>query len=111
MPITTDTLREIRTLVRGGFNRRDEIVSIVCEEMYAPGELDQQEIEASVDSEFAALEEEKARWPAVTDCEKLDAVFQALNQRGLIALQNAGYTQSDGYDDVRATYQSHFDKR
>jgi hypothetical protein len=51
MPITTDTLREIRTLVRGGFNRRDQIVSIVCEEMYAPGELDQQEIEASVDSD------------------------------------------------------------
>jgi hypothetical protein len=111
MPIGTETLREIRTLVRGGFNRRDEIVAIFCEEMYAPGELDQQEIEASVDSEFAALEKEKERWPAVTDCDKLDAVFRALNERGLIALQNAGYTQSDGYDDMRAAYQSHPDKR
>ena len=109
MPIGTETLREIRTLVRGGFNRRDEIVSIFCEEMYVPGELDQQEIEASVDSEFAALEKEKKRWPAVTDCDKVDAVFRALNERGLIAVQNAGYTQSDGYDDIRATYQSHPD--
>jgi hypothetical protein len=63
-----------------------------------------------VDAEFAALEEEKKHWPAVTDCDKLDAVFRALNERGLIALQNAGYTQSDGYDDVRDTHESYPDK-
>lgn len=111
MPIGAETLSEIRALVRGGFNRRDEIVTLFCEEMYAPGRGRSAGDRSLVDSEFATLEKEKARWPAVTDCDKLDAVFRTLNERGLIALQNAGYTQSDGYDDVSDTYQSHSDKR
>ena len=29
---------------------------------------------------------------------------------GIIALQNAGYTQSDGYDDIRQSYRRHSDR-
>ena len=43
-------------------------------------------------------------WPAVTDCDRLDQAFAALNARGIIALQNAGYTQSDGYGDISQSY-------
>ena len=31
---------------------------------------------------------------------RLRAVFAALNARGIVAVENAGYTQSDGWDDV-----------
>ncbi len=41
------------------------------------------------------------RSPTVT---RLDAVFESLNERGVLALQNAGYTQSDGLSDVSALY-------
>lgn len=104
MPISNDTFKEISTVVRGGFDDRDRIIEIFCEEMYAPGELDPVEVEAAVDAAIKAHEAEKVSWPDVTDCDRLDAVFQALRPLGVLALHNAGYTQSDGYDDFRQAY-------
>src|SRR4051812_3932854 len=101
MSIAPATLSEIDAQVRGGFEARDRIIEIFCEEMYAPGELDPAEVEAAVDSAIAAHKAEQATWVGVTDCERLDAAFEAMNRRGVLALQNAGYTQSDGYDDFR----------
>ncbi|HEX5219501.1 MAG TPA: hypothetical protein VFZ59_08025 [Verrucomicrobiae bacterium] len=37
-------------------------------------------------------------------------MFEALNRRGIVALQNAGYTQSDGYDDCGQAYNERPDK-
>jgi hypothetical protein len=101
MPLSEDTLKQIETQVRGGFEDRESIIEILCEEVYEPGELDAAEVAAAVDRAMATHEAAKANWPKVTDCDKLERVFDALNQRGIIALQNAGYTQSDGYDDFR----------
>ena len=39
MKTPAEILREIDGLVRGGFEERDRIIEILCEEMYAPGEL------------------------------------------------------------------------
>ena len=82
MALPKETLQEIDALVRGGFEDRDRIVEIFCEEKYAPGELDPAAVAAAVDSAFAALETEIAGWPSVTDCDKLDRAFAALNHRG-----------------------------
>lgn len=100
MTLSVETLNEIKAMVRGGFEERDRIVEIFCEEMYSPGELDPQEVETAVASAIRELETEKASWPMITDCDKLDAVFAALNKKGIVSIQNAGYTQSDGYSDV-----------
>ena len=105
-----ETKDTIRVLVRSGFYDPDAIVEIVCEEMFEPGEMDASEVSAAVESEFTAVENESLSWPAVTDCDRLDQVFEALNARGVIALQNAGYTQSDGYDDFREAYEGHADR-
>jgi hypothetical protein len=110
MSLKPETLREIDGLVRGGFEERARIIEIFCEEMYAPGELDQAEVVAAVDAAFASLAHDKTTWPAMTDCDRLDGAFAALNARGIIALQNAGYTQSDGYDEIRERYGAHSDR-
>jgi hypothetical protein len=110
MPLSPETLREIDGLVRGGFEERARIIEILCEEMYEPGELDGAEVVAAVDAAFTALTQDKATWPTTTDCDRLDGAFAALNARGIIALQNAGYTQSDGYDDIRESYHEHSDR-
>jgi hypothetical protein len=107
MPLDPQVLREIDALVRGAFDDRDSIIETFCEGRYEPGELDEAEVIAAVDAAIAAREKDQATWPAVTDCDKLDKVFAALNNQGIIALQNAGYTQSDGYDDVQQIYQEH----
>jgi hypothetical protein len=110
MPLNPEVLREIEALVRGGFEERAQIIEIFCEEMYAPGELDEAEVTATVDAAFASLARAKATWPATTDCDRLDKVFATLNSRGIIALQNAGYTQSDGHDDVIEIYHRRSDR-
>src|ERR1700752_5130342 len=110
MSLPSETLREIDGLVRGGFEERARIIEILCGEMYEPGELDEAEVIAAVDTAFAALAQDKATWPTTTDCDRLDGAFAVLNTRGIIALQNAGYTQSDGYDDVRESYHEHSDR-
>jgi hypothetical protein len=110
MPLSAEVLRNIGGLVRGGFEERDRIIEILCEEMHEPGELDEAEVTVAVDAAFASLEKDKATWPSMTDCDKLDRAFAAINALGIIALQNAGYTQSDGYDDIREIYHSRSDR-
>jgi hypothetical protein len=100
MRLSPDTLHKIEGFVRGGFEKRDRIIEIICQEMYAPGELDEAEVTAAVDAAFASLASDQTTWPATTDCDRLDGVFAALNTRGIIALQNAGLTMSDGYTDI-----------
>jgi hypothetical protein len=107
MPLSAEVLNEIHILVRGGFEERDEIAAILSEEMYEPGELNEAEVLAAVNAAFAELDKEKSDWPPITDCDRLNQAFAVLNERGIIALQNAGYTQSDGYDDVRQEYVDH----
>jgi uncharacterized protein DUF6891 len=97
----------ITLLVRSGFYEPDEVIEIVCEEMYEPGQVAEADVTAAVEAESEAWEDEKKRWPAVTDCDKLDQVFENLNAKGIVALQNAGYTQSDGFDDFREAYEQH----
>src|SRR5262245_60015670 len=110
MSLNPETLRDIDSLVRGGFEERDRVIEILCEEMYAPGELDQSDVTAAVDAAFASLARDEADWPETDDCDRLGSVVAALNARGIIGLQNAEYTQSDGYDDVRQSYHQRSDR-
>ena len=105
-----ETIDEIAAYVRSGFYDRERIMEVFCEEMYGPGELDAEEVSAAIDEEFAKWESEKRTWPSVTDCDRLDQAFAAMNERGVVALQNAGYTQSDGYEDFCQAYEDHPDK-
>ncbi len=107
MTLPQDVLSEIDVFVRGGFEDREGILEILLEERYEPGELDADAVEAAVEQAIAVHEAQKKHWPATTDCDRLDAVFSALSSKGIVALQNAGYTQSDGYSDVVEAYHRH----
>jgi hypothetical protein len=107
MALDAEVTRQIRRLVRGGFMGIDRIVEVVCQELYEPGELDANEVTACLSEELRALHEEALSWPPITDCDRLDAAFAAMSARGIIALQNAGYTQSDGHDDVSNYVEHH----
>lgn len=96
----------VRRLVWSGFYVPDEIVEIVGEELFAPDEIKGESLREEVARQFAAKMVDEKGWPDVTDCDRLDRVFDLLNQQGIIALQNAGYTQSDGIDDVTEAYEN-----
>ena len=55
---------------------------------------------AVVGPEFARKQAAEKTWPQTTDCDRLEAAFAELNAQGIIALQNAGYTLSDGLSDI-----------
>lgn len=105
--LNPETTEEIAVLVQEAFYDKTRLMEIVCEEMYEPGELEPSEVSAAIDAELLKWQAEKTAWPEVTDCDRLDAAFAALEGRGVIALHNAGITQSDGHDDFREAYARH----
>ena len=108
--LEAETQAEIATMVRSGFYSRERLIEIFTAEMYAPNDPDPNDVAVSIDANFAKYEKEKREYPATTDCDRLDTAFTRINERGVIAIQNAGYTQSDGYDDVGTVYSEHPDK-
>lgn len=102
--IDPELVAEAERFVRGGFLRPHRIRALLMEETHDPGEIEPWAAAAAVGTAIATVREEQRGWPAETDCDRLDRVFADLQAQGIITLQNAGYTQSDGYDDVREVH-------
>ncbi|WP_198422246.1 DUF6891 domain-containing protein [Gimesia chilikensis] len=100
-------LGEIDWLVRAGFYDKADLMRIICDEIYYDSNLDADQVSAAIDKRIKAWMQTQKTWPKVTDCDKLDQVFAKLNERGIIALQNAGNTQSDGYEIFEETLKEH----
>jgi hypothetical protein len=100
MALTEEQQASIRRIVWSGMWSRSRLVSIATEEMYAPGEIDQNEAVLLIDREIKAKEEQERAWPARTDGDRLSELFESLNNAGLVALMNTGNTISDGFEDV-----------
>jgi len=49
---------------------------------------------------IAKREANEKSWPPVTMNDRLDRAFQEMNKAGIIALQGAGYTMSEGWDEA-----------
>jgi hypothetical protein len=99
-----DAAESVRQLVWSGCHDTDEIVEIIDEAIFEPGEIDPDWLRAQIEEEFRRKGVAEATWPAVTDNDRLDRVFESLEGQGILALQNAGYTQSDGLSDVAQFY-------
>ncbi|MCA9077245.1 MAG: hypothetical protein KDA93_19620 [Planctomycetaceae bacterium] len=93
----------IHNLVWSGFYTTDEIIQIVFEDIF-DGEMNRKWITTAVHEEVKSKSNSESDWPAQTDCDRLDFAFDQLNETGIVALQNAGYTQSDGVADVSDEY-------
>jgi hypothetical protein len=80
----------IATLVAAGFDTPEEILQAASD--YLADDLDQRRIDLEsgpmLERALAAHAAAEAGWPALTDCDRLDAAFAALEQRGVIARQN-----------------------
>ncbi len=96
--VTRHILTAIETQVWGGFADPSDVYQTI-EDLLEDG-ADVPLLRAAVMTEFKKKEIAEATWPASTDCDRLNALFQELNEGGIIALQNAGYTMSDGHSDV-----------
>lgn len=90
--------RVIRRLVWSGFYSSQEIEQVIADTFYGPDDFEEERVRQWIDKEFAIKLEKQIDWPEKTDCDRLDEAFAELEELHLIALQNAGSTQSDGME-------------
>lgn len=88
----------IKVWIWSGFYEQDDLPSMM--EDILDEDADQDLLMEFMTAEWSRKQEEEKTWPAHTDCDRLDAVFQDLTDVKIVALQNAGYTMSDGHSDV-----------
>jgi hypothetical protein len=98
-------LSAIRRHVWAGTYDAEEIAIIVGEEFFPPGQADYDWLRARIEEAFRPKRAEEATWPAVTDCDRLDQVFETLQTQGIIVEQDAGLTKSDGLEIVTEAYE------
>ena len=91
-------LDSIKIWVWSGFYSPDEVHEMM--EDILEDDVDGDKMHCAVAPEFEKKTIAESTWPQITDCDRLDKVFSELNDNGIIAMQNAGYTQSDGLSDV-----------
>ena len=98
---------QIEALVWGGFETPASVAETIEEEYLDPAELtadDRDWLSREIDKQFEAKRAAETTWPASTDWDRLDAAFGELEASGIVALHNAGTTQSDGLSDVAEIY-------
>ncbi len=100
----TDILSWIHSHVWTGEYDGDEVALLIEDQLDEHDELDERWLRKAIRSEIAAKRKAETNWPKVTDCDRLDRVFQSLERQHVIALHIAGFTQSDGLEEVEDEY-------
>lgn len=96
-----ERLDHLAFLLNSGFYDADEAMEHLEEafEDTPPAVLDQLRVRAR--QLVLARRAEEATWTTPTTNDLLAVAFEDLRERHIIALHNAGFTQSDGWDDAR----------
>ncbi|MFI6984222.1 DUF6891 domain-containing protein [Embleya sp. NPDC050154] len=86
--------------VWGGFKDEDQVKAWVERQLGADDQALRDELKAYVAQLFREHRRRETRWRKPTANDALDRAFDELNKRGIIALQNAGETLSDGWTEA-----------
>ncbi len=97
--IPATLVEEIQRCVRTGSYDQSDLSEHFMEDLEDWGVSDEAALEAALQTAWTAFAAEQLTWPETTDCDRLDRAFAAMSGLGVLALQDAGYTQSDGYGD------------
>jgi hypothetical protein len=95
----------IQSYVRYGFYQSAEVEQIVFEDVFN-GAIPRERLRELIKAEVARHQAEQRSWPTVTDCERLDRAFTALEAEGILAIHNAGNEASDGITEVSEQYRA-----
>jgi hypothetical protein len=93
-------LAAVRTWVWSGFYTTTQIDAMIDDIIDDDNKVDESLVRAAVQPEFEKKMTAESSWGKITDCDRLERAFAELNEAGVIALHNAGYTMSDGFAEV-----------
>jgi hypothetical protein len=96
---------QIRASIRSGFATREDVHAMLDDILEDAEHED--ELRDYINVEFEQRFAEEATWPSETDCDRIDRVFGAMPSLGIVAIQRAGYTMSDGHHEVDEALASH----
>src|SRR5262245_59289231 len=109
MRVADRVLEEIELLVTSGFDNRESVYFHIFESMGEQlGLADEVThiedvdsatsamLRAAIEEAFARKEAESSSWPVTTDSDRLRRAFDALDEQGIVALENCGFTQQEG---------------
>jgi hypothetical protein len=99
-----DILNWVRTLVWSGEYDEEEVALQIKDQLGETDEVDEAWLRTVVRSEVESKQKAEETWPKVTDFDRLDRAFTILEAQGIIALHRAGFTQSDGLEEVEDAY-------
>lgn len=97
-----DITAVIARMIWGGFDSKDDIrdAAIYQTQPRVSSPTDLKWLDARIDQEWAKKRAAEETWSVRTDYDRLDDVFKGLRTKGILALHNAGNTQSDARDDA-----------
>lgn len=90
--------------IKSGFESLEDIINDALEAVEDEGwesEISEEWIRETLSREYAKNEAESKLWEHPTHVEKLHKIFDKLNTEKILALHNAGYTQSEAIYDVQ----------
>lgn len=99
-----DIIDTIDFEVRAGFgdaeSLREELEESLRDELPDITDDDVKEMVAHLDRELRARDELEATWTETTTNDRITAAFDALDAKGIVALEEAGETLTDGWDEA-----------
>ncbi|MDR2955829.1 MAG: hypothetical protein LBV43_12180 [Prevotella sp.] len=94
--------------IKSGFESLEDIIDDILEMVEDEGwenEITEDWIRNTISSEYEKHNKESKNWQHPTDTERLHTVFDKLCKQKIVALHNAGYTQSDAIYDAQDVWQ------
>lgn len=92
----------VKRQVWGGFDTKGDIREAAIEQPQPPvqAKADLEWLDQQIDAQWSKKRAAEATWTARTDFDRLDDAFKALRSAGILAMHNAGNTQSDAREDA-----------
>ncbi len=94
--------------VWSGYYDQDEVFDITTDEVE---DEDDDYLRTAIDREFQRKQEAERDWPAVTDCDRLDRVFESLPTGCIVTRHRCGMTIQDGLEVIERLYNEAGEKK
>lgn len=92
---------QVSALIEGGFFNEDDLETYIADLAFDPASAPYAgAVRDHARGAMAAKRSAEAGWPDMTDCDRIDRAFAALEAGGILALHNAGVTTSDAHSDA-----------